>query len=153
MLAYDVPREQWALGMSRLFLKAGQMKALEDMRYSGVSPDPDKLATIVSGIIRKKWTRAVNAVKLCLYVPKLITQIQVERSSKVLSQALPPPHGPGSRAARQAGILGIRASRQRAQASSQRLEDGSQPGSTSSETLFVVQACAGNIEILPRSPK
>mmetsp|Transcript_17422 Transcript_17422/g.38375 ORF Transcript_17422/g.38375 Transcript_17422/m.38375 type:complete len:1359 (+) Transcript_17422:100-4176(+) len=86
MLAYDVPREQWALGMSRLFLKAGQMKALEDMRYSGVSPDPDKLATIVSGIIRKKWTRAVNAVKLCLYVPKLITQIQVERSSKVLSQ-------------------------------------------------------------------
>ena len=29
--------EEWALGMSRLFLKAGQLKALEDMRSEGGS--------------------------------------------------------------------------------------------------------------------
>jgi len=86
MLAYDVPRAEWALGMSRLFLKAGQMKALEDMRYSGAKPDPDKLAKIVSGIIRKKWIRAVNAVQLCLFVPKFITQIHVNRASQAMSK-------------------------------------------------------------------
>ncbi|CAJ1328016.1 unnamed protein product [Effrenium voratum] len=36
LLAYDVPTEDWVLGMSRLFLRAGQLKALEDLRSAGV---------------------------------------------------------------------------------------------------------------------
>merc|ERR1719163_2053938 len=50
MLAYKVPKEDWALGMSRLFLKAGQLKKLEDMRSEGCKPDPEDLARIVSSI-------------------------------------------------------------------------------------------------------
>ncbi|CAJ1449595.1 unnamed protein product [Effrenium voratum] len=70
MLAYDVHPQEWALGMSRLFLKAGQLKALEDMRSEGVQPDPEKLRQIVRQIIRKRWVRAKNAVQLCLYLPR-----------------------------------------------------------------------------------
>ena len=57
--------------MSRLFLKAGQLKALEDMRSEGAQPDPERLKEIVHQIIRKKWLRAKNAIQLCLYLPRL----------------------------------------------------------------------------------
>ncbi|CAK8993911.1 unnamed protein product [Durusdinium trenchii] len=70
MLAYEVPEQEWALGMSRLFLKAGQLKALEDMRSEGAEADPERLKAIVHSIIRKKWVRAKNAIQLCLYLPR-----------------------------------------------------------------------------------
>jgi len=87
MLAYEVPREEWALGMSRLFLKAGQLRALEGMRAEGAAPPAEKLAEIVRGIIRKKWLRAGHAVRLCNYVPKFVAQIYERRASKSLAQA------------------------------------------------------------------
>eukprot|EP00929_Paragymnodinium_shiwhaense_P105644 TRINITY_DN7068_c0_g5_i1.p1 TRINITY_DN7068_c0_g5~~TRINITY_DN7068_c0_g5_i1.p1 ORF type:complete len:1270 (+),score=398.91 TRINITY_DN7068_c0_g5_i1:76-3885(+) len=87
MLAYKVPAEDWALGMSRLFLKAGQLKKLEDMRSEGCTPDPEDLARIVSGIIRKKWVRAGHAVRLCNFVPKMIGKIHAERAAVALSNA------------------------------------------------------------------
>jgi len=85
MLAYEVPKEEWALGMSRLFLKAGQLKALEDMRADGAAPDPEKLKLIVSGIIRKKWVRAGNAVKLCNFLPKFIAEVYATRAARALA--------------------------------------------------------------------
>lgn len=81
MLAYDVPRQEWALGMSRLFLKAGQLKALEGMRSEGSRPSPEKLAEIVRGIIQKRWKRAVHSISLCLWVPKFIEQIKLRRQA------------------------------------------------------------------------
>lgn len=79
MLAYDVPREEWALGMSRLFLKAGQLRALEGMRSEGATPSAEKLAQIVRGIIQKRWKRGVQAVQLCNYIPKFIERIRLRR--------------------------------------------------------------------------
>jgi myosin heavy subunit len=87
MMAYKVPAENWALGMSRLFLKAGQLQQLEDMRAEGAAPDPEELARIVSGIIRKRWSKAGHAVRFCNYVPKLIREIHVNRAAKALSVA------------------------------------------------------------------
>lgn len=37
MLAYGVPEADWALGTSRLFLKAGQLQALESMHAGGAT--------------------------------------------------------------------------------------------------------------------
>eukprot|EP00929_Paragymnodinium_shiwhaense_P105643 TRINITY_DN7068_c0_g4_i1.p1 TRINITY_DN7068_c0_g4~~TRINITY_DN7068_c0_g4_i1.p1 ORF type:complete len:1542 (+),score=475.62 TRINITY_DN7068_c0_g4_i1:137-4762(+) len=87
MLAYEVPREQWALGMSRLFLKAGQLKALEDMRSEGSPPSAEVLEKIVSGIVRKRWLRAGHAVMFCNYVPKVIAKMQAVRAAQALSRA------------------------------------------------------------------
>eukprot|EP00931_Biecheleriopsis_adriatica_P032680 TRINITY_DN1903_c0_g1_i3.p1 TRINITY_DN1903_c0_g1~~TRINITY_DN1903_c0_g1_i3.p1 ORF type:complete len:1260 (-),score=358.72 TRINITY_DN1903_c0_g1_i3:147-3926(-) len=84
MLAYDVPKDEWALGMSRLFLKAGQLKALEDMRSEGAAPDPEKLKEIVSGIIRKKWIRAKNAVQVCNFIPKFLQEVYATKAAKAL---------------------------------------------------------------------
>jgi len=88
MMAYEVPRDDWALGMSRLFLKAGQLRALENMRSEGATPKADKLAQIVSAIIRKRWGRAGNAVRLCNYIPKLISQIYVQRAARAVSRTV-----------------------------------------------------------------
>jgi len=86
MLAYDVPQDQYALGMSRLFLKAGQLRALEEMRSEGATADPEKLAMIVSGIIRKRWKRATEAIKLCNYIPTFISKIYQKRAAQKLTR-------------------------------------------------------------------
>merc|ERR1711881_765632 len=75
MLAYEVPRSQWALGMSRLFLKAGQLKALEDMRAEGAVPNTENLDRIVKMIIRRKWVRACHAIRLSNWLPKFMRKI------------------------------------------------------------------------------
>jgi len=85
MLAYDVPKEDWALGMSRLFLKAGQLKALEDLRSKGAEPDPEKLQQIVRGIIRKRWLRAIHAVQLCNYLPRFLSEIRAAQAVRALA--------------------------------------------------------------------
>ncbi|CAE6931521.1 MYO6 [Symbiodinium sp. CCMP2456] len=85
MLAYDVPNEDWELGVSRLFLKAGRLKALEDLRSEGAVPDPEALRRIVQGIIRKRWIRAIHAVQLCHYLPKLLEEIRAARASAALA--------------------------------------------------------------------
>lgn len=79
MLAYEVPSDQWRLGMSRLFLKAGQLHILEGMRSEGSRPCPERLAQIVRMIIQKRWKRAVHAINLCNFLPKLHEQIKLRR--------------------------------------------------------------------------
>jgi len=86
MLAYDVPPDEWALGMSRLFLKAGQLQKLENMRSEGATPSADKLKAIVSAIIRKRWMRAIHAARFCNYVPKLIANFKVQRAARELAK-------------------------------------------------------------------
>jgi len=80
-----VPNEDWELGVSRLFLKAGRLKALEDLRSEGAVPDPEALRRIVQGIIRKRWIRAIHAVQLCHYLPKLLEEIRAARASAALA--------------------------------------------------------------------
>jgi len=87
MLAYEVPRTQWDLGITRLFLKSGQLKMLESMREGGAKPDPDKLKAIVKDIVRKKWSRAHQAISFCLWVPKMVGEIRVRRAAKELAVA------------------------------------------------------------------
>jgi myosin heavy subunit len=87
MLAYKVPKDEYAVGLSRLFLKSERRKALEDMRDSGCMASPDELKAIVRGIIRKKWVRAIHAVRICLYVPKLARQVRVRRALKATFRA------------------------------------------------------------------
>lgn len=85
MLAYEVPRSEWALGMSRLFLKAGQLKALEDMRAGGVVPKPEILEGIVKEIVRKRWSRACTAIRLCNWLPKFLGKVYVKKAASTLT--------------------------------------------------------------------
>jgi len=85
LLAYDVPSEDWALGMSRVFLRAGQLKALEDLRSAGAAPSPEKLQVIMRSIIRKRWIRAAHSIRLCLYLPKFLAAIRLKRAEEALA--------------------------------------------------------------------
>eukprot|EP00929_Paragymnodinium_shiwhaense_P105641 TRINITY_DN7068_c0_g3_i1.p1 TRINITY_DN7068_c0_g3~~TRINITY_DN7068_c0_g3_i1.p1 ORF type:complete len:1368 (+),score=413.56 TRINITY_DN7068_c0_g3_i1:90-4193(+) len=87
MMAYKVPSSDWALGMSRLFLKAGQLQKLEDMRSEGAVPDADVLAGIVRSIVRKRWVRAFHAINLCRYIPRRLSQMYAERAASSLAAA------------------------------------------------------------------
>merc|ERR1712066_766646 len=73
--------------MSRLFLKAGQLKKLEDMRSEGsCAVSEEKLQAIVTTIICKKWVRAIHAVRVCNYVPKVIAQLKTDRAAFALAK-------------------------------------------------------------------
>jgi len=86
MMAYEVPENQWALGMSRLFLKAGQLHALEEMRSEGSSLSSEKLQEIVRAIVRRRWIRAGHAIRLCNYLPRFMNGIYTRRARNSLSQ-------------------------------------------------------------------
>jgi len=86
MLAYDVPCGQWALGMSRLFLKTGQLHKLEALRSEGARPRPERLAGIIHGIIRKRWIRAFTAISICRWLPRLMAEIHAKRAAQRLSR-------------------------------------------------------------------
>merc|ERR1712008_171758 len=56
----------------------------EGMRLEGARPKPEALARILSNIIRKRWIRAIHAVRLCNYLPKFLAQLQAQRTAKSL---------------------------------------------------------------------
>mmetsp|Transcript_1678 Transcript_1678/g.5033 ORF Transcript_1678/g.5033 Transcript_1678/m.5033 type:complete len:1255 (+) Transcript_1678:46-3810(+) len=87
MLAYEVPRGEWALGTSRVFLKAGQIRALEAMRSAGTRPAADRLAGIMRTVVRGRWKRAVNAACTCSFMAKLPILARRERAAHALSMA------------------------------------------------------------------
>lgn len=79
MRAYGVPRAQWALGFTRLFLKAGQLQILEALHTEGVQPEAAHLADIIRDVIRRKWRRAVQAICVGLWLPKFVAKVKDER--------------------------------------------------------------------------
>lgn len=79
MRAHDVPREKWAVGLTKLFLKAGQLQALDKLQDEGEKPDPEKLKEIIQDIIRRKWRRAVQALSFGIWLPKYVAARQEER--------------------------------------------------------------------------
>mmetsp|Transcript_57061 Transcript_57061/g.94872 ORF Transcript_57061/g.94872 Transcript_57061/m.94872 type:complete len:1125 (+) Transcript_57061:34-3408(+) len=85
MCSHEVPPTEWALGVSRLFLKAGWLQTLEDMRSEGALPKAESLEEIVHGIVRRKWTRAVQVVCFCLWVPKFAKGVQVRKAARAVT--------------------------------------------------------------------
>lgn len=87
MLAYGVPSGEWTLGVSRLFLKAGRLKLLEDLRSTGAQPDTRRLEGIVRGIVRRRWTRACQAICLCLWLPRFLAEVRLAAAGRALVRA------------------------------------------------------------------
>lgn len=63
MLALGVPRSQWAVGGTQLFLKAGQLLMLDEIRRGGaLQLAPATLAAAVRRVVRARWRKAVAAI-------------------------------------------------------------------------------------------
>jgi myosin heavy subunit len=82
MRVYGVPQDQWALGFTRLFLKAGQLQVLEALRDEGAQPDAARLADIIRDIVRRRWRRAVQAICFGLWLPKFVAGAREERKMR-----------------------------------------------------------------------
>jgi len=76
MLALGVPRGDWTLGVSQLFLKAGQLAALEDLRSGSTALDPAAVAAARRAIVLGRWQRAAVAGKCVAHLARLARQIR-----------------------------------------------------------------------------
>ncbi|CAE8690784.1 unnamed protein product [Polarella glacialis] len=84
MHAYGVPKGEWAVGVTQLFLKAGQLAALDDLRRGHGCLDPDILARAVRDLVRSRWRKAVNVICLVRYLTQLAMEQQRRRRRRRL---------------------------------------------------------------------
>jgi len=80
MTAYGVPRDEWAIGNTQLFLKAGQLPVLERLQRDGMPPDPEKLQEALRMIVQQRWRTAASAINFVLWLPRFA---QHQRQARV----------------------------------------------------------------------
>jgi len=80
LLSFGVPSDQWALGVTQLFLKAGQIGTLHELCSCGAWPDAVALANASRTIIRGRWRRATIAIMFAFWLPRHIRRLQERRS-------------------------------------------------------------------------
>ncbi|CAD7957241.1 unnamed protein product [Amoebophrya sp. A25] len=79
MKAFEIDPRAWELGVSKLFLRAGQLRTLESLKESGSGASKEVLSRLRRDIVRKKIKRVKHAVTLCLWMPRFIRQIRREK--------------------------------------------------------------------------
>jgi hypothetical protein len=70
MIAFEMPCDQWTVGTSRLFLKAGQLRTLEHLLDTGSVASQEMITRIVRQFARKKLRAARTAIRFALWLPK-----------------------------------------------------------------------------------
>merc|ERR1719261_792620 len=88
MIAFQIERSEWTLGASKLFLKAGQLRVLEDLRDQGSTASQDMLRHIRRLFARKKIRRVRNALGFCRWFPRHVRAIKKERNLRRLVVAV-----------------------------------------------------------------
>ena len=76
MSAFDVPSSEFAVGFTTLFLKADQIRLLEQIRGVGETPSADILSKIRRQVVIRKFKRCANAVRIVLWFPKMLKDIR-----------------------------------------------------------------------------
>jgi hypothetical protein len=69
MLAFEIDESQWTLGTKRLFLKAGQLRVLENLRDCGSKASKDIIWKIRMQFARKKVRAWVTVISLMVWWP------------------------------------------------------------------------------------
>jgi len=67
MMAFRIPRKDWAVGVTQLFMKAGQLRILESLRDSGDSPDSEVVRRIRLFLARTRLRGVLHAVHLVVW--------------------------------------------------------------------------------------
>ncbi|CAD7924260.1 unnamed protein product [Amoebophrya sp. A120] len=84
MLAFEIPKSDYVIGASRLFLKSGCLAVLDQLTDSGDAIPPEVLKRLKKVILQKKRRRCFQAVALCLYLPKFLARAKKEKNLKML---------------------------------------------------------------------
>ena len=68
---YKIPSSDYALGMSRLFLKAGRLALIEKFMAAGAGEGAEELKRELKALMRrKKLRRVLHAVRISLYLKR-----------------------------------------------------------------------------------
>lgn len=79
MLAFEVPQRDWAVGVTHLFMKPGQLALLDDIKEGNVRPNPAAVEAAMRHIVLGRWRRAVHAVRVVLRLARRLRQARVRR--------------------------------------------------------------------------
>lgn len=88
MLAWDIDESQWTLGTTRLFLKAGQLRALEDLRDTGGQASQAVIRRIRKQFSLKKARAYAHAVEFSTYLYKVMKVGKREKNLANLRKAI-----------------------------------------------------------------
>ena len=76
MNAFEIPPTEYAIGFTTLFLKADQIRLLEQLRGVGELPSARILSVIRRQVMEKKLRRCFEVVKVVNWLPKLAKQLR-----------------------------------------------------------------------------
>ena len=76
MNAFEIPPQEYAIGFTTLFLKADQVRLLEQLRGVGELPSERVLSTIRKQVVEKKLRRCLQVVRLVVWLPKLMKELR-----------------------------------------------------------------------------
>jgi len=68
MHAYKIPRTEWAVGFTKLFLKAGQLRVMDQVSRDGLAPNRSTLEGALRVEIVSRWRHALVAVGFLLWL-------------------------------------------------------------------------------------
>eukprot|EP00435_Cladocopium_sp_Y103_P011671 s2674_g3.t1 len=88
MLAREIDDNQWTLGTSRLFLKAGQLRVLEELRDIGGQASEHVIKKIRLQFAKKKLRAFAHAIELLAYLRRVMLQGKRERTYAGLRRAI-----------------------------------------------------------------
>lgn len=88
MRAFQMDPMHWRLGPSKLFLKAGQLRVLEELRSSGSQPSQDVVMAIRRDFALKRFRSAVHAVSLIRWLPSHLAWMRHAKALRGLAKAV-----------------------------------------------------------------
>lgn len=88
MLAFEIEEGQWTLGLTRLFLKAGQLRVLENLRDAGSTASKEMIWKIRALFARKKVRAACAAISFLRWLPGHVKQSRKARFTTKLNRVV-----------------------------------------------------------------
>eukprot|EP00930_Biecheleria_cincta_P042317 TRINITY_DN29114_c0_g1_i1.p1 TRINITY_DN29114_c0_g1~~TRINITY_DN29114_c0_g1_i1.p1 ORF type:complete len:1380 (+),score=230.46 TRINITY_DN29114_c0_g1_i1:60-4199(+) len=79
LIAWNMDESQWTLGTRRLFLKAGQLRVLEDLKDLGGQASQEVIKSICRRFAKKKVKAAAHAIEIVCYLQKSMKKWRRDR--------------------------------------------------------------------------
>jgi len=79
MVAFEIDESHYTLGISRLFLKAGQLRVLENLRDAGSQASQEMIWKVRAFFARKKVRAACQAIRFARWFPMHVKELRRTR--------------------------------------------------------------------------
>lgn len=87
MKAFAIDEREWSLGVSKLFLRGGQLQALENLKADGCHATQEALSRIRRDIVKKKIKRVRTALFFINWLPRHMKRLRRTKLIQSLNSA------------------------------------------------------------------